>query len=112
MSILYWQPKDSPLRREVEDLWVRRNEDSVHEILKPFLKETIKTSASSSEKLLFHMAVMCWKYNLLSPEKSTELHNWIEEQYASRDAARGIPWSDEASELGDDLFPENLYIQQ
>jgi hypothetical protein len=112
MSILHWRPKDSPLRREVEDLWVRRTEDSVHEALKPFLKETVKASASSSQKLLFHMAVMRWKYTLLTDTESTALHNWIDEQHMLKDQTRTLPWSEEASEHGDDLFSENLLTQR
>ena len=111
-SVLYWQPVDSPLRLEVEDLWARRNEDSVHETLKPFLKDTVRTSASTSEKLLFHMAVMRWKCSLLTPDKMATLHNWIGEQQKSADAKRALPWSGEAIEHGDDLFAENTYIQR
>ena len=111
-SIIYWRPKDSPLRREVEDLWARRNEDSVHEMLKPFLNDAVKSSTSTSEKLLFHMAVMRWKYSLLNLDERTALHNWIAEQRTSKGTARALPWSEEAVEHGDDLFAENVHIQK
>jgi hypothetical protein len=110
-SILYWRPPDSPLRLEVESFWTRRREDSVHEILKPFLKEAVKTSTSSSEKLVFHMAVMRWKCSLLTPDELTMLQDWIDEQHKSKEKIRSLPWSDEASEHGDTLFTENTYTQ-
>ena len=112
MSILYWRPTGSPLRREVEDLWARRNESSVYEMLKPFLKETVKASTSTSEKLLFHMAVMRWKYSLLTPDESAALHQWIDEQHALKDTTRALEWSEEAKEFGDCPFPENVHIQR
>lgn len=112
LSILRWRPKDSPLRREVEDLWARRQEDSVHETLKPFLKDTIKTSTSTSERLVFHMAVMRWKCSLMSSDELTVLNDWIEEQHALQETARTLPWAAEAAEHGDELFAENSYIQR
>ena len=110
-SILYWRPQDSPLRLEVESLWIRRDEDSVHEILKPFLKEAVKTSTSTSEKLVFHMAVMRWKCSLLTTDGLTTLQDWVDEQHKSKEKIRSLPWSDEAGEHGDGLFAENTYVQ-
>ena len=110
-SILHWRPKGSLLRLEVEDLWARRNEDSVQETLKLFLKETTKGPASTSEKLLFHMAVMRWKCSIMAPNEHTTLHNRIKEQKSSKEAMRTLPWSVEASEHGDGLFTENTYVQ-
>ena len=81
-------------------------------MLKPYLKDAVRTSASTSEKLLFHMAVMRWKCSLLAPDKMTVLHNWIGEQQKLKDARRALPWSEEAFEHGDDLFAENTYIQR
>lgn len=112
MGSLYWQPKDSPLRREVEDLWVRRKEGPVHKTLKPFLKDTFRASTTTSEKLLFHMAVMRWKYSLLTPSQQTAVQNWIHEEYMLKEKVQIFPWSEEACKHGDHLFAENTYIQR
>lgn len=111
-SILHWKPQDSPLRLEVQDLWNRRNEDSVRESLRPFLKEAAKSSTTSSEKLLFHIAVMRWKCSLLNSDEITTLQDWIDEQQKARRKAQGLAWSEEADEYGDDLFTENNHIQR
>ena len=58
------------------------------------------------------MAVMRWKCSLLSPEKRTELEDWISEQQKSKEKVRTLLWSEEASEHGDDLFAENTYVQR
>jgi len=110
-SILYWQPADSPLRSEVEDLWTRRKEDSVRELLKPFLKKASATSTTTSEKLLLHIAVMHWKCSLLNADELVTLQEWIKEKRALKEKMRTLPWSMEAAEHGDDLFAENTYIQ-
>lgn len=102
----------SPLRNEVKDLWDRRNETSVRETLKPFLNDTIKFLMSCSERLLFHMAVMRWKWTLLTPDELATLRNWIDEQQKSKGKAHAFPWSEEAGKHGDDLFAENTYIQR
>jgi hypothetical protein len=81
-------------------------------MLKPFLSETAKSSSTTSEKLLFHMAVMRWKCSLLSPDERAELNSWIDHQKKSKEAARTLPWSVEAGEHGDDLFAENSYVQR
>ena len=111
-SVLYWKPKDSPLRREVLDLWERRNEASVRETLKPFLKATTKSSTTSSEKLVFHIAVMRWKCSLLTPEELAMLQDWIKKQQKDRKKAQALPWSSEAAEHGDKQFAENVHIQR
>jgi hypothetical protein len=81
-------------------------------LLKPFLKEVAKSSTTSSEKLVFHVAVMRWKCSLLNPEELTTLHNWIDEQQKIRQKTQTPPWSAEANEYGDELFAENTHIQQ
>ena len=111
-SILHWRPKDSPLRQEVEDLWARRNESSVQEVLKPFFKDTVKASTSTSPKLLFHIAVMRWKCSLMAPDELLVLQDWIQEQTMSKEAERAFPWLTEAAEHGDALFAENTYVQR
>lgn len=111
-SILYWRPLDSPLRDEVEDLWTRRTEDSVHDILKPFLKETADAVTSTSQKLIFHMAVMRWKCSLLTSEELATVQDWIDNNQKLAEKTQALPWSMEAAEHGDDLLAENTYIQR
>lgn len=84
----------------------------MHETLKPFLKEAAKASMSTSEKLVFHMAVMRWKCSLLTLDERTTLDKWIDEQRTSKEKARTLPWSEEAGEHGDELFAENVYVQR
>ena len=110
-SILHWKPQDSPLRREVQDLWERRNEDSVRETLKPFLGKTAQARTKASEKLVFHVAVMRWKCSLLNPAELATLQDWINKQQKARQKARTLPWSAEGDEYGDKQSTENTYIQ-
>jgi hypothetical protein len=110
-SILYWQPSESPLRRELEELWEKRHKEEVRKMLSPFLKEAVK-STSASEKLAFHMAVMRWKVSVLTTEELDVLHLWINEQRKLKERARVLPWEQEASEHGDTFFAENAYIQR
>ena len=109
--ILHWRPKDSPLRREVEDLWLKQDEESVRKILRPFIKESVNEATSTSQKLVFHMAVMCWKCSLLNPEELAKLQGWIKENRKLKNKAQ-LPWSDEANEYSDKLFAENTFIQR
>ena len=81
-------------------------------MLKPFLNETAKTSSTTSEKLLFHMAVMRWKCSLLSQGERAEVHSWINDQKKLKEVVRTLPWSVEAGEHGDSLFTENSYVQR
>jgi hypothetical protein len=111
-SILHWRPDNAPLCREVEELWAKRTEASVCKTLQPFLKETVSTSTTTSEMLLFHMAVMRWKCSLLPPDELTVLQNWVSEQHALKETARALPWFEEANKHGDPLFAENTFIQR
>lgn len=83
----------------------------MHEILKPFLKESTKTATSTSAKLVFHMAVMRWKCSLLNPNEIATLQDWIDVQHASKKKTQTLPWSEEAGEHGDEVFAENTHIQ-
>lgn len=109
-SFLYWRPPESPLRREVEELWEKRHEDHVREVLSPAsLKEATKSSATHSEKLVFHMAVMRWKVNALTPNELDVLNTWIDGEQKSKNMP---PWSQEANEYGDVHFAESSHIQR
>jgi len=111
-SVLYWQPPESPLREEVKELWEKRNEAAVREKLSPFLREALKSSPSTSEKLMFHMAAMRWKVDALTAEELDVLNLWIDEQHKSKEQARVLPWTQEADEYDDLLFVENAHIQR
>ena len=60
-------------------------------MLGPFLKDTTKSSMSTSGKLLFHVAVMRWKCSLLTPDELTALQTWIEEQHKLRKGVEALP---------------------
>ena len=110
-SVLHWKPQDSPLRREVRDLWERQNEDSVWETLKLFLGKTAQATTTASEKLLSHIVVMRWKCSLLNLDEVAMLQDWINEQQKVRQKAQTLPWSAEGDEYGDKQSAENTYIQ-
>ena len=111
-SIRYWQPLESPVRRELVEFWEKRHEESVRSLLRPFLKDAVESSPSKSERLVFHMAFMRWKVDSLTPEELDELHSWIKEQQELKEQANQLPLSQEAEEYGDPLFAENSHIQR
>lgn len=78
----------------------------------PFLNEAAKSSTTSSEKLVFHVAVMRWKCSLLNADELATLRDWIEEQRKAKQNMQALPWSLEATEYGDELFAENNHIQR
>ena len=67
---------------------------------------------TSSEKLVFHIAVMCWKCSLLNPDKLNTLQDWIDEQQKAKQMVQALLWSAEANEYRDEVFSGNTYIQQ
>ena len=81
-------------------------------MLNPFIKEAVGVSTSTSQKLVFHMAVMRWKCSRLNPEELVVLKDWIGKDRKSKNKTKALPWSDEASEYSDELFAENTYIQK
>lgn len=104
-SILYWRPKDSLLRHQVNDLWAERQSDAVRGSLNPFINAD--KNIMSLTRLQFHMAVMQWKCSLLSPDELETLHSWIDEQRVLNDC----PWAEEAKAYGDGLAAENRHMQ-
>jgi len=104
-SVIHWRPTDSPLQHEVNDLWIKRQDDVVSKHLNPFFKEGI--DIISLTRLQFHMAVMQWKCSSLSPEELATLSDWINKKQALNDC----PWAVEAEAYGDDLAAENRHIQ-
>ena len=105
-SVLHWRPKDSPLRREVNDLWAKRQDDEACRFLSPFIKKS--RSIISLTRLQFHMVVMEWKCSMLHLNELATLRSWIDEQRALNER----PWAEEAKVYGDDLVAENRHIQR
>jgi len=105
-SVLYWRPMDSPLRREVDDLWAKRQEDTTRVLLNPFVKSG--GGIESLSRLQFHMVVMQWKCSLLSPDELVTIRDWIGRQQALNDC----PWAVEIDAYGDGLVAENRHIQR
>ena len=105
-SVVHWRPTGSPLRREVNDLWIKRQDDAVSTPLIPFIKEG--GDIISLTRLQFHMAVMQWKCSLLSTDELATLRDWIDEQRALNDC----PWADEAEAYGGELVAENRHLQR
>ena len=106
-SARYFQP-NSPLREEVDDLWNRREEQEVIDILSPFMVG----EASHNRRLFFHNAVMKWKCSKLSEDEKEELQAWIEDEVDERWDAIKHPWKNPQVEEADELTVENQYIQR
>ena len=81
-------------------------------MLSPFLKEAVTTTTATSERLIFHMAVMRWKVKALTTEELDVLRSWIDEQQRSKEKVRVLPWAQEANEHSDPFFAENAHIQR
>ena len=81
-------------------------------MLSPFLNEPVESSAPKSERFTFHVAVMRWKVNNLTPNELGVLWSWIDEQKKVKEQDRVEPWLKEAEEYGDSLFAENAHIQR
>ena len=105
-SVLYWRPSDSLLRRKVDDLWAKREDDTVRKSLSPFVKGSGEIASLS--QLQFHMVVMQWKCSLLSPDELAVIHSWIDEQRT----LSSCPWAVEAGTYEDKLVAENQHIQR
>jgi len=104
-SIKYFRPSDSPLRKEVADLWVRRDEPEVVNTLTPFMKTDFAVN-----RLNFHNAVMRWKCSLLTQEEIQTLEDWIAESLHTKEEEMMKPWMVGTSE--DELSAENKFIQR
>jgi hypothetical protein len=107
-SVRFFQPKDSPLRKEVDDLWKRRGEKEVIDLLAPF----VPTEDPPNSRLGFHNAAMRWKCSLLTEEEQQEHQDWIDEDAVEKEKSMNQPWK-ALQEVGDDeLSAENQYIQR
>jgi len=104
-SIKYFRPTDSPLRKEVADLWNRRDEPDVADILTPFMKTDFAVN-----RLNFHNAIMRWKCSLLTQEEIQTLEDWIAESLHTKEEGIAKPWT--VGEGEDELSEENEYIQR
>lgn len=106
--MIHFQPEDSPLREEVEDLWTRRKEQEVVDKLAPFMYK----EEHSDTRMLFHNAVMRWKCSLLDDDQQHELQQWIEADVERKWDLIQHPWKSSQGEGVDDLTAENQYIQE
>ena len=106
-SIRYHQDADSPLRKEVNDLWDQQGDEDVIEQLAPFTKAD---DPSGDSRLNFHNAVMCWKCSLLTDEELQEMAEWIANSVAEKEEVISKPWK--AGQVEEGLSVENEYIQR
>jgi hypothetical protein len=106
--VIHFQPTDSPLREEVEDLWARRKEQEVIDKLSPFMFK----GEHSDTRMLFHNAVMRWKCSLLHEDEHRELQEWIESDVARKWDIIQYPWKPSQGDGVDDLTAENQYVQE
>ena len=107
-SVIHYQPEDSPLREEVEDLWARRKEKDVVDKLSPFMLKEKHTDT----RMLFHNAVMRWKCSLLSEDEQCKLWEWIENDTEKKWYMIQHPWKSFQDEEVDDLTAENQFVQE
>ena len=104
---MHFQPDDSPVRKEVKDLWTRRKEKDVVDQLSAF-----KGQQDADSPMLFHNAVMRWKCSLLSEDERHELQAWTERDVEKKWDAIQHPWRVCKDEEVDDLTAENQFIQE
>ena len=104
-SVRYWR-KDPSLRQEAKDLWARRNEQKVIDLLAPFMNVNCYTY------LQFHNAIMRWKCSLLTDEQRQEHQAWIEQNLLEKEDEVNRPWRAMLAEGDDESLVENSYIQR
>ena len=106
-SARHHRPDDAPLRAEVEQLWQRRREQEVIDLLSPFtVKET-----DFETRMLFHNAVMRQKCSLLSSDEKADLQVWIDDDVQKRWEGIREPWKTAASKDVSELTAENQHVQ-
>ena len=98
---------DEILQKEVDDLWDRRGEESVIELLTPFA-----TTNTFTERLDFHNSAMRWKCSLLTDEESQEHQDWIDRELADREEKLKQPWKATGETGPNKLSAENEYVQR
>jgi len=108
-SIRYHREPDSPLRKEVEDLFGRRENQDIIDLLGPF--STAKDLATGS-RLNFHNAVMRWKCSLLTEEERQEMDDWIARSTAEKKEINSKPWKAVKDDEKDELSVENEFIRR
>ena len=108
-SIRYFRPDNSPLRVEVKDLWDRRQEQEVIDLLSDFLDD--ETTAGTTQ-LNFHNAVMRWKCSLMNEEERNDLQKWIDESTLEKSVIQDYPWKAGLEDGADELSAENEYFQR
>ena len=107
----FYLPENSPLRQEVEDLWNRREEESVRDLLSPFFY----ADDPPEIRIGFHNAVMRWKCSLLTDEQRQEHQEWIDAKFLEKAEEVNQPWKVNQEAAGsdvDELSAENNYIQR
>ena len=108
-SIRYFRPNHSPLRTEVKDLWNRRKEQEVIDILPDFLDDDTTTDTTH---LNFHNAVMRWKCSLMNEEERQDLQKWIDESTQEKSVVLDYLWKAGLEDGADELSAENEYVQR
>ena len=106
-SILYYRPKKSPLREEIDNLWKRREEQEVIDLLSPFTKLDKPTADT---RLNFHNTAMRWKCSLVTEEERQEVEEWIANSVLWKEEEISKPWK--AEEGNDEQSMENEFIQR
>ena len=106
-SIHHYQPDQSELREQVEDLWSKRKEQSTIDLLKPY-----GWNGSSEARIAFHGAVMQWKCSLLTDEERQELQEWIDKTALEKEEEAKQPWKVVQSGGEDGLSTQNKYIRR
>lgn len=96
------------LRKEVADLWKRRKDNDVVEMLAPFMVR----EAGNDSHLVFHNAVMQMKCSKLSEDERQDLQAWIEEEVKERWDIIKHPWKHPQAKQVDELTTENEYVQR
>jgi hypothetical protein len=104
---MFYQPEDSKLRPEIKALWKRRKEQSVIDLLSPF----VSTDDISGHYISFQNTAMRWKCSTLTDEVRQEVQDWIDENLLEKEDDVAHPWKATQGDDEDELVAENRYIQ-
>lgn len=109
-SAVYYRPKDSPLRAEVQALFKQRHDIDAVGFLTEFLPPT--SDISSADYLTFLGAFARERCTRLSADEEGQVLAYIEEQEVLAAEHRDHPWFLDDDYDDEPLLAENRYIQQ
>lgn len=109
-STLYYRPLDSPLRKEAQELYEKRNDPIAISHLTQHIRHNI--NISTTDYLTFLGAFLRERCTRLSSEEEDAVQQQIEEQQLLAADLRDQPWVLDDDFEDKPLLAENRYIQK